>query len=166
MPLSPLYNPSSRPSASIRFGSIEVRITERGYAVFARRSFERGELVLRVMGEVTDEQDIYTIQIAPDQHLRPLPPAKFLNHSCNPNLGVKTSGDGIPDFYAFRDIAIGDELTFDYAMTEYEIVASDVVCRCGAEQCRGHLGAWRTLPTLWRERYRGFVADYLLDMPL
>lgn len=54
-----------------------------------------------------------------------------LNHSCQPNLGLQ----GQIVFVALRDIAKDEELTFDYAMTDDE--PSEMVCNCGAPNCRG-----------------------------
>eukprot|EP00003_Mantamonas_plastica_P025038 TRINITY_DN4817_c0_g1_i1.p1 TRINITY_DN4817_c0_g1~~TRINITY_DN4817_c0_g1_i1.p1 ORF type:complete len:112 (+),score=15.99 TRINITY_DN4817_c0_g1_i1:299-634(+) len=56
--------------------------------VFSKRSFSRGDLVLETTGEFAKKQSIYTIQVAKDKHFTPDPPVKFLNHSCDPNLGV------------------------------------------------------------------------------
>jgi len=61
---------------------------------------------------------------------------------------------------AMRDIAVGEELTFDYAMSD----ASDYdefECNCGTSLCRGKVRAddWR-LDTL-RHRYKGFFSPYI-----
>jgi hypothetical protein len=61
---------------------------------------------------------------------------------------------------AMRDIAVGEELTFDYAMSD----ASDYDefdCNCGTALCRGRVRAddWQ-LGTL-RHRYKGFFSPYI-----
>jgi hypothetical protein len=61
---------------------------------------------------------------------------------------------------AMRDIAVGEELTFDYAMSD----ASDYDefdCNCGTALCRGRVRAddWQ-LDTL-RQRYKGFFSPYI-----
>jgi hypothetical protein len=61
---------------------------------------------------------------------------------------------------AMRDIAIGEELTFDYAMSD----ASDYDefdCNCRTSLCRGRVCAddWR-IDTL-RHRYKGFFSPYI-----
>lgn len=53
------------------------------------------------------------------------------NHSCAPN----TAFDGL-DVVALRPIAIGDELTIDYAQS-MNADSEPFACRCGAERCRG-----------------------------
>lgn len=81
----------------------------------------------------------------------------MLNHSCEPNCGAMGSAVLI----AMRDIEAGEELTFDYAMTD----ASDYdefVCLCQEPTCRGIVtGAdWRD-PAL-QAKYEGYFSQYLV----
>jgi hypothetical protein len=83
-------------------------------------------------------------------------PGDSINHSCEPNCGMRNA----TAIVAMRDIAIGEELTFDYAMSD----ASDYNefnCNCGTSLCRGRIRAddWR-LDTL-RHRYKGFFSPYI-----
>ncbi len=79
----------------------------------------------------------------------------FLNHSCEPNVGV---GGNIV-FVAMRDIAPGDELTIDYAM--FDDFVGQMQCRCGRASCRGVIDGqdWRR-PEL-QARYDEYFAWYL-----
>ncbi len=66
--------------------------------------------------------------------------ARFINHSCDPNCRSITRS-GHVHIYAIRDIATGEELTYDYNLTR-EGVSDDEVytryaCRCGSTKCRG-----------------------------
>jgi hypothetical protein len=83
-------------------------------------------------------------------------PGDSINHSCEPNCGMRNA----TTIVAMRDIAVGEELTFDYAMSD----ASDYDefnCNCGTSLCRGRVRAddWR-LDTL-RHRYKGFFSPYI-----
>jgi hypothetical protein len=83
-------------------------------------------------------------------------PGDSINHSCEPNCGMRNA----TTIVAMRDIAVGEELTFDYAMSD----ASDYNefnCNCGTSLCRGRVRAddWR-LDTL-RHRYKGFFSPYI-----
>lgn len=149
--------------------NVNVKRIEYGNGVFAGREFRRGDRVLEVSGTLTHKRSIYTIQIGRDLHVEPAAPAKYLNHSCDPNLGVKMNANGLPDFYALRPILPGEHLTFDYAMTEYALTEMEqqrerLVCACGAPTCRGHLGSYQELPAEVKQRYAGFIADYLLTI--
>ena len=81
-----------------------------------------------------------------------------LNHSCDPNVGVR----GQITFVAMRDISAGAELTIDYAMIDGD-PAERMTCACGARACRGVVTGedWRR-PELQR-RYAGYFSRYLAD---
>lgn len=53
------------------------------------------------------------------------------NHSCEPNIGYR----GL-NIYALNDIAVGEELTVDYATIENENFP-EFQCQCGSPKCRG-----------------------------
>lgn len=60
-----------------------------------------------------------------------LPIAFYINHSCEGNLGCSAEGDLV----ALRDIAHGEELTYDYGLVEAkpEFIMH---CTCGTPSCR------------------------------
>jgi uncharacterized protein len=59
--------------------------------------------------------------------------AMFLNHSCNPNCETDEA-DGRVWIMAIRDIAPGEELTYDYCL--YDGDEDEATCNCGAANCR------------------------------
>ena len=65
-------------------------------------------------------------------------PARFLNHSCAPNCDAELI-DGCIWIVARRDIASGEELTFNYGycLEDYR----EHPCRCGAPECVGYIVA-------------------------
>jgi hypothetical protein len=83
-------------------------------------------------------------------------PGDSINHSCEPNCGMRNA----TTIVAMRDIAVSEELTFDYAMSD----ASDYDefdCNCGTTLCRGKVRAddWQ-LESL-RHKYKGFFSPYI-----
>lgn len=62
-------------------------------------------------------------------------PMRFTNHSCQPN-GQLRIREGRIEFYALREIAVGEEITVDYGETHHE---GRLTCRCGAVGCVGRL---------------------------
>ena len=78
-----------------------------------------------------------------------------VNHSCNPNCGIKNS----VKIVAMRDIPRGEEITIDYAMSETSDYA--MKCHCGFKRCRKMITGndWR-LKEL-QKRYKGFFSDYI-----
>lgn len=61
-----------------------------------------------------------------------LPASYYLNHSCDGNLGY----DDEYNFIALRDIARGEELSYDYGIAESD-PAYTLACACGVSTCRG-----------------------------
>jgi SET domain-containing protein len=59
--------------------------------------------------------------------------AMFLNHSCDPNCETDES-HGRVWIQAIRDIAPGEELTYDYCL--YDGDEDEASCNCGAPACR------------------------------
>ena len=55
----------------------------------------------------------------------------MINHSCEPNCGIA----GTSSVQTLRDIEIGEELTFDYAMSDSSQY-DEFTCACGKDKCR------------------------------
>ncbi|KAK4157203.1 SET1-like protein [Chaetomidium leptoderma] len=68
--------------------------------------------------------------------------ARFINHSCMPNCTakiIKVEGSKRIVIYALRDIALNEELTYDYKF-ERELGSTDrIPCLCGTAACKGFL---------------------------
>jgi hypothetical protein len=58
-----------------------------------------------------------------------------VNHSCQPNCETDQIDDRVW-IIALRDIAPGEELTYDYNIYDAE-PGEDSPCHCGAKSCRG-----------------------------
>jgi hypothetical protein len=141
-----------------------------GLGVYAQRSFKPGDFLFSATGHVISHQTMFSLQIDWDKHLDAYPPARYLNHSCEPNAGVRTNSQGLPDFYALRAIAKDEEIRYDYAMTEYRHYERprpemdfDLTCRCGAPACRGRFGYYAEITPELKAKYRGFISDYLVN---
>lgn len=63
--------------------------------------------------------------------------AAFINHSCAPNCEVDEI-DGRVWIIACRDIAAGEELTYDYNLYDGDL-DDPSLCLCGAPNCRGSM---------------------------
>jgi len=60
--------------------------------------------------------------------------AMFINHSCEPNCETEQEEDGRVFVCAIRDIAAGEELTYEYNLHDSD--EDDQDCYCGANECR------------------------------
>ncbi len=87
-----------------------------------------------------------------------LEPVDYMNHSCDPNCGVK----GQIIVVARRDIAPGEELTFDYSTTD--TVGLDMECSCGAPSCRRRVTSDEWESPEFRRRHEGYLSTYIAEM--
>jgi uncharacterized protein len=144
--------------------SVDVKVSAagaKGHGVFALREFVRGETVIvgKAIG-YPSQRTRMSVQVDWRRHVEMDPPATLLNHSCAPNLGVHENEWCAYDFVALHDIAAGDELVFDYAMTEHSLVAP-LACWCGSADCRGEIRPWRDRDDEWRDQHAAWIASYL-----
>ncbi|MBM3974251.1 MAG: SET domain-containing protein [Planctomycetes bacterium] len=135
--------------------SLHVMVAARGghYAVVARRNIVPGTIVMRLDGPLADMASRYTVQVGVDQHVdAEVHPAhgdryplwRYLNHSCAPTARV--IGRTLRAITALKK---GDEVTFDYDATEYDL-ASPFACQCGKPTCRGMIRGYRHLKSATR----------------
>jgi hypothetical protein len=136
------------------------------FQVVALAPIARGETLLYVNGRVVDRPSRYSVQIGAHEHVDPPVPDdladdmdrhawRFLNHSCEPNAVLRGR-----TLVAQRDIARGDEVTFDYATTEYEM-AEPFACGCGAARCRGLIRGFTALTAAQQQELAPQLAPHL-----
>jgi hypothetical protein len=133
----------------------------KGRGVFAARDFLHGETV--IVGRAVEYPGTRTrmsVQLDWELHVEMDAPATFLNHSCSPNLGVRENEYCAYDFVALRDILTGEELAFDYAMTEHSLV-TPLRCDCRSSDCNGEIRSWSGRDEQWHRRNAKWIAPYL-----
>lgn len=128
-----------------------------GRGGFARAIIPAGTSVIEYVGERIDKaesnrrcedgnpfifniNDTWDIDGAVDWN-----PARFLNHSCSPNCEAQQEEERIW-IVALRDIAPGEELTFNYGYDLSEW--ADYPCACGATDCLGYIVAAEHRPAV------------------
>eukprot|EP00934_Nitzschia_sp_Nitz4_P005570 Nitzschia sp. Nitz4//scaffold205_size38804//21464//22485//NITZ4_007645-RA/size38804-snap-gene-0.8-mRNA-1//1//CDS//3329541516//5560//frame0 len=108
----------------------------RGLGLVSQRKFEAGDLVMSAKAlSVADKPDSHSVQKDWNKHVTMDLPAILINHSCTANVGIKDN-DEVFDFFAIKTIENGEELTWDYEASEYEI-SGTFPCECGSPACRG-----------------------------
>jgi len=146
----------------------EKNILKGGYGVVAREPISKGELVALWGGNVVTGDQLhelnkiaqrYSVQVEENLYLvttRAYDSADYINHSCEPNLGMS----GQIGLVAMRDIEPGEEVSFDYAMTD-GTPYDEFECQCGSPNCRGYISGddWKR-PEL-SKRYAGYFSPYL-----
>jgi len=121
-----------------------------GIGGFARFDILAGTRIIEYVGEIISKQEslarcernneyIFAIDDAHDLDGNvDWNPARFLNHSCEPNCEAQFV-DGHIWFVAIRNIRAGEEITFNYNydLEDYR----EHPCRCGAVSCIGYIVA-------------------------
>jgi SET domain-containing protein len=126
-------------------------------ALIARKSFSPGELICPFYAGSTHSEPSYlTVQVGDNKHITLQPEfLQYTNHSCDPNAFFDTT---TMEFIALKEIQPGDELTFFYPSTEWEM-AQPFQCRCGTAQCIGTIEGASQLSAEVLGRYR--LTDYI-----
>jgi uncharacterized protein len=124
----------------------EIRESEpgKGKGLYAVRAFEFGEYMLDYTGKkiptaeadklttkyLFELDDQWTIDGEEESNT-----ARYINHSCDPNVEAEVDGDRIK-IHAARDIEKGEELTIDYGDEYFDEFIKPYGCLCGTEVCR------------------------------
>jgi SET domain-containing protein len=114
-------------------------------ALFARKDILAGSVIFNLKGRVSRRANKYSVQLSSDKHVDfPLVRKsnddldyawQYLNHSCEPN-GYVNAAEYC--FCALRNISKGEEITFNYLTTEYEL-AAPFRCGCRSVKCFGFI---------------------------
>jgi len=156
-------------SLNQRFSSKRYRIARCrfGLGVFAARDIALGEVILPIEGPPIDfaettrrgARECMAIQIGPSLYIDTQPPAVWVNHSCEPNCGIRADRH----LTALRPIREGEEICYDYSTTMEE-GSFTMECRCGAPTCRRVLRDFSTLSPALRRKYisQGIVMSFIL----
>ncbi len=127
-----------------------------GKGVFAKRPIRKGTKVIEYTGKIVSLEEADEIgSNAVDGHTHTMlftvdddrvidgnvgGPARFINHSCDPNCEAVQYEDKI-FIESLRSIKQSEELTYDYHLQVpgkiTEKVKQEYVCYCGSSKCRG-----------------------------
>lgn len=143
-----------------------------GRGLFAIKPIKKGEIVAikgghimrgKTLEKVEDEIEESYIQIEDNFYIGAIKKTEvrgnkiFLNHSCNPNVGIR----GQVSFVAMRGLRKGEELTYDWATENPG--RWRFKCNCGEKICRMTITGndWKS-PSL-QKRYKGFFSAFIQE---
>jgi uncharacterized protein len=139
------------------------RTSGTGEGLFAKVNFKKGNLIFTWEGVLKKGRyPCYVggrwLQIEKCQWIAPLRnnPGWYINHSCNPNSGIKNS----VKIVAMKNIRRGEEVTFDYSTSESEN-GWYLICHCEDKNCRRIIRSYKFLSTELKLKYRDFISEYL-----
>lgn len=138
-----------------------------GHGVLASKSISAGEIIAGWGGVLLSTKDLTNLTPAQMRNLLKIDddlydyslnkyPQDMINHSCNPNSGFNENCQLI----AIKQILPGQEVTFDYAMSDSDDF-DEFHCCCGEMLCRGLVtGSDWKIPTI-QKRYYNYFMPYL-----
>jgi uncharacterized protein len=138
-----------------------LETSNKGFGVFANRNFFIGEVVVYGKAiEILEGRTNHSFQIDDNTHVQLDKISRTINHSCEPNTGVRNNAFQAYDFIALRSIKRGEEITWDYETTEYISIAVEN-CLCCSKNCRKLLRGFKYRANELIKTYGIYIADYL-----
>ena len=147
----------------------QMRVTPgKGSGSFAISKISKGEIVASFGGNVINQSELTnystdrvsrSLQLNSDTYLLSgdVPEAgDMINHSCEPNCGIA----GTSSVQTLRDIEIGEELTFDYAMSDSSQY-DEFTCACGKDKCREKITGMDWQKRDLQAKYKKYFSAYI-----
>lgn len=141
---------------------IAIHTENKVRSLVARQDFKRGEVIYQIPAEkVSDKPNRFTVQMDRNLHTE-VGKLSALNHSCDPNVILDMEKMVV---VACRDIKAGDELSFFYPSTEWEM-AAPFICLCGSPSCIHVVAGARFLPlsTLENHYLNRHIREMMIDL--
>lgn len=144
-----------------------VKIPGKGKSVLTKKMIVKGEPALKFVHGITlrtnKRASITAIQIDDDTFLDSEPPdiRDYVNHSCDPNTRVDFE---LMSYVAIKNIRKGDEITFSYLSTEYDLASKgeQFTCLCGSKNCVGQVKGFRFLTKKEKIKLKPIMSHFIL----
>ncbi len=144
-----------------------VKDSRYGRGVFASRDIKKGEKIFVMNGETISGKNLSEVtsfgrnilvdplQIGDNKFINMNEPYVLVNHSCNPNAGIKKN----IILTAIKNIKENEEITYDYSTVWFE----GFRCKCGNKNCRGYISDFLSLPKKNKKMYLklGVVSEFI-----
>ena len=142
--------------------TLTIKTENKFRSLITKQAYAKGEIICDIPTEkLFDKANRYTVQISQTKHTE-VGKLSALNHSCDPNVILDTEN---LQMIARRDIAEGEELSFFYPSTEWEMDAP-FICLCGASNCIHVVAGARFLPlsTLENHYLNRHIREMMIEL--
>jgi len=142
--------------------TLTIKTENKFRSLVTKCAYAKGEMICEIPTEkVVNKANRFTVQIGRDKHTD-VGKLAALNHSCAPNVILDTERLLM---YACRDIEKGEELSFFYPATEWEMDAP-FICLCGASNCIHVVAGARFLPlsTLEHHYLNRHIREMMIEL--
>jgi hypothetical protein len=140
-----------------------------GKGVFASKKIKTGELIMNFNGKIISGNELNKVtdvgrnalvdplQVSDNKFMLILEPYVLVNHSCNPNAGLKNK----TRLFAIKSIKKDEEILYDYSAVWFE----GFKCECGNKNCRGYVCQFHSIPKNIQKKYiqLGIVPKFILN---
>jgi uncharacterized protein len=139
-----------------------------GLGLIIGEDIKKDEIVSRLRGEtkfliIKSLEDTFSnpnwIGIAENQWIDPEKPYKFINHSCNPTVGMK----GKKTLVALRNLKEGEEVTIDYSTIEGD-PNWKMQCVCNEKTCRKIIRSVEFIPEDQFRKMHPYIPSYFKSL--
>ncbi|HSL45261.1 MAG TPA: SET domain-containing protein-lysine N-methyltransferase [Anaerolineales bacterium] len=146
----------------VSMDTLAIKTENKFRSLITKQAYKKGEVICEIpTAKVVDTANRYTVQIGRDRHTE-VGKLSALNHSCDPNVILDTEN---LKMVARRDIEEGEELSFFYPATEWEMDAP-FICLCGASNCIHVVAGARFLPlsTLENHYLNRHIREMMIEL--
>ena len=146
----------------VSMDTLAIKTENKFRSLITKQTYSKGEIICEIPTEKLFERaNRYTVQIARDKHTE-VGKLSALNHSCDPNVILDTENLVM---VARRDIEKGEELSFFYPSTEWEMDAP-FICLCGSANCIHVVAGARFLPlsTLENHYLNRHIREMMIEL--
>lgn len=142
-----------------------ILLKGKGKSLLAKKDIKKGRVVLPVEFEVIkpySRATAYAMQIDDNKFVdtKKFVVGDFINHSCSPSVRINFKK---LNFVALRKVKKGEEITYNYLTTEYDLVRDklDFPCNCGSKKCFKSIRGFKFLTKQQKLRLKPLLPDFL-----
>ena len=134
--------------------------------VVVKEKIYQGDIVFMFEGKIITQPTRTSIQVDVSKHIDGQHQIdsddkslswKFINHSCEPNGYIDIDNQ---TYVALRDIKVGEELTFDFHTTEFDI-SDPFDCECKSKNCLKRIEGFKHLDKEQKKKVQSKIAPHL-----
>jgi hypothetical protein len=152
---------------------IVVARTRNGLGLRSAKAFRPNQTIIKIVGRIVDADILWNrggtfadncFRFGPETYLDPRDEAgRFLNHSCEPNAGIRKRDNQL-FLFAARSITVDQEIVIDYSTILGDDDIWTMRCNCGRKSCRRTIRRFGSLPLKRKREYlrQGLVPRYVI----
>jgi hypothetical protein len=139
------------------FAQVQMNPTTNQKSLHVSKLFKSGDVISDFgAGTVQSFPTYLTVQVGEDKHITLVPEfLQYINHSCDPTAFFNTTTMKLE---CLKDLEEGDEITFFYPSTEWEM-AQPFTCHCGSPECLHTINGASKIPADILDKYK--LTDFI-----